>query len=353
MQRLEAGILVNAEGGERREPVVHGRASGGKRQGATPLTSCKAGENRPMPKVSQMGQICANLLSYPSRTKKMEMDAKRWLAFACPSCGVAAVQPCLSHSGALRSESHIDRKLSAMEDTDIRHAKPPQNRRRDQPMRSNIAVLPKISFDWGGVVTQSESFATGGTIFSQGDAAKTLMCIRKGRVKLSVVSKTDKEAIVSILGPGEFLGEVCLGRQNIRVRTATAIAPTVVRVVERDEMIRALRADHGFCYCFLSYLLSRNIRLEDDLIDQVSHSSERRLARALLLLVGSGNRRKLHRFSGISQGTLATMIGTTRSRVNFFMNKFRMLGYIEYHGSLDSHGGIQINTSLLARALCK
>jgi CRP-like cAMP-binding protein len=179
------------------------------------------------------------------------------------------------------------------------------------------------------------------------------MYIKRGRVKLSVVSKTGKEAIVAILGPGEFLGEMCLGSQKIRMRTATAIAPTALQVIERNEMIRALHADQALSYSFLSYLLSRNIRLEEDLIDQVSQSSERRLARALLLLAGSGNRRKLHSFSGISQETLATMIGTTRPRVNFFMNKFRMLGFIKYRGPLDAHGGIEINTSLLATALRK
>jgi CRP/FNR family cyclic AMP-dependent transcriptional regulator len=220
-------------------------------------------------------------------------------------------------------------------------------------MKSNIEALPKISFDLGRVVTLNKSFATGETIFSQGDTAETLMYIQKGRVKLSVASKTRKEAIVGILGQCEFLGEMCLGSQKIRVRTATTIAPTTLQVIERAEMIRALHADHALSDAFLSYLLSRNIRLEEDLIDQVSHSSERRLARALLLLAGSGNRRRLHRFSGISQETLATMIGTTRPRVNFFMQKFRMLGYIKYRGPLDTHGGIQINTSLLTKALCK
>jgi CRP/FNR family transcriptional regulator, cyclic AMP receptor protein len=220
-------------------------------------------------------------------------------------------------------------------------------------MKSNIEALPKISFDLGRVVTLNKSFATGETIYSQGDTAETLMYIQKGRVKLSVASKSHKEAIVAILGPGEFIGEACLGSQNIRMRTAAAITHTALQVIERNEMIRALHADDALSYCFLSYLISRNSRLEEDLIDQVSHSTERRLARALLLLAGSGNRRKLHRFTGITQGTLATMIGTTRPRVNLFMNKFRMLGFVKYRGSLDAHGGIQINTSLLAKALCE
>jgi CRP/FNR family cyclic AMP-dependent transcriptional regulator len=228
-----------------------------------------------------------------------------------------------------------------------------QNLRPNQPMKSNLEVLPKISFDFGGVVTLNKSFATGETIFSQGDTADTLMYIQRGRVKLSVTSNDDKVAIVAILGPGDFLGEACLGSQNIRIRTATAIAPTALQVIERNEMIRAIRTDHALSYAFLSYLISRNIRIEEDFVDQVSHSGERRLARTLLLLAGKGNRRKVHRFTGISQETLATMIGLTRPRVNFFMNKFRMLGFIKYRGPLDAHGGIQVNTSLLAKALCE
>ena len=232
-----------------------------------------------------------------------------------------------------------------------RHAISHQNRSPNQPMRSNVEAPPTISFDLGGVVTQNESFATAGTIFSQGEIAETLMYIQKGRVKLSAASKTHKEAIVAILGPGEFLGEASLGNQNIRMRTATAIEPTALQVIEKNEMIRALHADHALSYSFLSYLLSRNIRLEEDLIDQVSQCSERRLARALLLLAGKGSQRTLHRFAGISQGTLATMIGTTRAHVNFFMNKFRKLGFIEYQRHLDANGGIHINASRLAKVL--
>src|SRR5580692_1974921 len=212
-------------------------------------------------------------------------------------------------------------------------------------MKSNIEALPKISFDLGGVVALNKIFSTGETIFSQGDTAETLMYIQKGRVKVSVAPKTRKEAIVAILGPCEFFGEMCLGSQKIRVRTATAIAPTTLQVIDRDEMIRALHADHALSYAFLSYLLSRNIRLEEDLIDQVSHSIEMRLARVLLLLAGKGDEPKLHGFAGISQGTLAAMIGATRGHVNFFMNKFRKRGFIKYDRYLDANGGIHINTS--------
>jgi CRP/FNR family cyclic AMP-dependent transcriptional regulator len=285
--------------------------------------------------------------------KKKELSTNQLLSVPCPSCGVDAGQRCVLHLGALRSEPHVDRKLSAIEAVETRHAMSQRNRELNQPMKSNIEALPKISFDLGGMVRLNESFATGGTIFSQGDIAETLMYIQKGHVKLSAVSKTHKEAIVAILGPGEFLGEACLGSQNIRIRTATAIEPATLQVIERNEMIRALRTDQALSYSFLSYLLSRNIRLEEDLIDQVSHSSERRLARALLLLAGKGNQRRLHSFAGISQETLATMIGTTRPRVNFFMNKFRKLGFIKYHGRPDQNGEMQINTSLLAKALGK
>jgi CRP/FNR family transcriptional regulator, cyclic AMP receptor protein len=285
--------------------------------------------------------------------KKKELTTKQMSSVRCPTCGVAAGQRCVLHSGAPRSEPHVDRKLSAIEAIETRNAISQLDRRANQPMRSNIEAPPKISFDLGGVVTLNESFAPGGTIFSQGEVAETLMYIQAGRVKLSVASKTGKEAVVAILGPGEFLGEMCLGSQNIRVRTATAIAPTALQVIERNEMIRALHADHALSYCFLSYLLSRNIRLEEDLVDQVSHSSERRLARALLLLAGKRSQRKLHKFAGISQETLARMIGTTRARVNIFMNKFRKRGFIKYRGPLDRNGGIHIKTSQLAKAFFK
>src|ERR1700737_3932445 len=223
----------------------------------------------------------------------------------------------------------------------------------NQPMRSNIEAPPKISFGLDGLVTLKKSFAPGGTIFSEGDIAETIMYIQKGPAKTSLGPKNDKEAIVARLGPGEFLGEMCLGSQNIRMRTATAIAPTALQVIKRNEMIRALHADRALSYCFLSYLLSRNIRLEEDLLDQVSYRSERRLVRALLLLAGKGDGRKLHSFGGISQGTLAAMIGTTRQRVNVFMNKFKKLGFIKYGGALTANGGIHIYPPLLAKALRK
>ena len=137
----------------------------------------------------------------------------------------------------------------------------------NQPMRSKIDAPPKISFDLDGVVTLNKSFAPGETIFSQGEVADTLMYIQAGRVKLSVASAAGEVAIVAILASGDFLGEACLGSQNIRLRTATAIAPTALQVIERNEMIRALRADRALSYAFLSYLISRNIRIEEDFVE--------------------------------------------------------------------------------------
>jgi CRP-like cAMP-binding protein len=147
-----------------------------------------------------------------------------------------------------------------------RHAILLQIQRPIQLMRSNIDAPPRISFNFAGLVTLNESFATGDTIFSEGDTAETLMYIQRGFVKLAATSKTYKDAIVDILGPGEFLGEGCLGSQNIRMRTATAIIPTTLQVIERNEMIRALHTDHALAYCFLSYLISRNIQIEKDFV---------------------------------------------------------------------------------------
>ena len=179
-------------------------------------------------------------------------------------------------------------------------------------------------------------------IFSQGDAAKNVFYIQKGAVKLSVVNETGKEAVVAILGPGDFFGEGCLAAQPIRIGSATAVAPTTVLVIEKKEMIRILHAEHAFSDRFISYMLSRNMRVEEDLIDQLFNSTEKRLARTLLLLASYGKPGQPHKMlPKISQETLAEMIGTTRSRVNVFMNKFRKLGFIDYKGT------IRINHSLL------
>jgi CRP-like cAMP-binding protein len=175
------------------------------------------------------------------------------------------------------------------------------------------------------------------------------MYIQKGGVKLSVINEVGREAVVAILGPEDFFGEGCLASQSVRMGTATAITPTTVLVIQKNEMIRALHAEHALSDRFISYMLARNIRSEEDLVDQLFNSSEKRLARTLLLLARYGKRDQPQKMlPKISQGTLAEMIGTTRSRVNFFMNKFRKLGFIQYN---QYNGGLHINSSLLSAVL--
>jgi CRP/FNR family cyclic AMP-dependent transcriptional regulator len=180
------------------------------------------------------------------------------------------------------------------------------------------------------------------TVFTQGTPAQNVMYIQEGSVKLTVVNEGGKEAVVAILGPGDFLGEGCLAGQSNCMATATTVAPTTVLVIDKDEMIRALHEEHEFSDRFIAYMLGRNIRVEEDLIDQLFNSSEKRLARALLMLARYGKQDQPQKVvAKISQETLAEMIGTTRSRVNFFMNKFRKLGFIQYDRE------IHINSSLL------
>jgi CRP-like cAMP-binding protein len=197
-----------------------------------------------------------------------------------------------------------------------------------------------------GVARKVAEFQKKETIFSQGDVCRDVLYIQKGGVRLSVVNETGKEAVVAVLGPGDFFGEGCLAGQPIRIGTATAITPTTALVIEKKEMIRVLHDEHEFSDRFITYMLSRNIRIEEDLVDQLFNSSEKRLARTLLLLARYGQQDKPQRvLPKVSQETLAEMVGTTRSRVNFFMNKFRKLGFIKYNG------GLQINTSLLSVVL--
>jgi CRP/FNR family transcriptional regulator, cyclic AMP receptor protein len=200
--------------------------------------------------------------------------------------------------------------------------------------------------DSAGVARRVVEFKRKEVIFSQGDRAKNVLYIQKGGVRVSVVNETGKEAVVAIFAPGDFFGEGCLAGQPIRMATATAITATTALVIEKNEMIRVLHVEHAFSDRFISYMLSRNIRVEEDLVDQLFNSSEKRLARTLLLLARYGKQDKPQRvLPKISQQMLAEMVGTTRSRVNFFMNKFRRLGFIKYNG------GIQINTSLLSVVL--
>jgi CRP/FNR family cyclic AMP-dependent transcriptional regulator len=201
--------------------------------------------------------------------------------------------------------------------------------------------------DSAGVARKVVEYPKSQKIYSQGEPTKNVMYIQKGSVKISVVNEVGKEAVVAVLGRGDFFGEGGMAGQPIRMGTATAITPTTLLVIEKSEMIRVLHAEHAFSDRFVSYMLSRNIRIEEDLIDQLFNSSEKRLARTLLLLARYGSQdHPQTAVAKVSQETLAEMIGTTRSRVNFFMNKFRKLGFIQYN-----NGGLQVHNSLLSVVL--
>ena len=211
---------------------------------------------------------------------------------------------------------------------------------------SKAAFNAQVFLDSAGVARKVTEFKKKETIFSQGDPCGNVFYIRKGGVRLSVVNESGKEAVVAVLGPGDFFGEGCLAGQPTRIGTATAIAPTTALLIDKSEMVRVLHSEHEFSDRFISFMLARNIRIEEDLVDQLFNSSEKRLARTLLLLARYGKEDKLQRvLPKVSQEMLAEMVGTTRSRVNFFMNKFRKLGFIKYNG------GLQIDNSLLSVVL--
>jgi CRP/FNR family cyclic AMP-dependent transcriptional regulator len=204
----------------------------------------------------------------------------------------------------------------------------------------------KLFLDSTGLGRKVAKFREKETIFTQGDPAKQVMYIQEGGVKLTVVNESGKEAVVGTFGQGDFLGEGCLAGQTVCMATATAIASTTLLVIEKDEMIRVLHEEHEFSDRFIAHMLARNIRVEEDLIDQLFNSSEKRLARTLLLLARYGKQEQPEGILPlVSQETLANIVGTTRSRVNFFMNKFRKLGFIEYNGK------IKVNKSLLTVVL--
>ena len=193
----------------------------------------------------------------------------------------------------------------------------------------------------------TEQFRKGARIYSQGDAADAIHYIQEGRVKISVVSKAGKEAVVALLAPGDFLGESCIASgHSVRLSTAVALSDCVVVTISQKQMLRALREESVLSEIFVSFLLERNARIQADLVDQLFNSSEKRLARALLLLAQFGKEGKTQKvIPKLSQETLAEMVGTTRSRVSHFMNRFRKLGFIEYNG------GIKIHDSLLSVVL--
>jgi CRP/FNR family cyclic AMP-dependent transcriptional regulator len=200
--------------------------------------------------------------------------------------------------------------------------------------------------DSAGVARKVVLFQKKDTAFVQGDTAKTVMYIQQGGIKLSIVNGSGKEVVVAVLRRGDFFGEGCLAGQTLRIGTATAVAATTVLMIEKNEMIRVLHTEHEFSDRFIAYMLTRNIRIEADLVDQLFNNTEKRLARALLLLARYGKEDQPQRvLPKVSQETLAETIGTTRSRVNMFMNKFKKLGFINYEG------GLQVNSSLLSVVL--
>src|SRR5690349_22442218 len=220
--------------------------------------------------------------------------------------------------------------------------------KRKKPAK-NGAVAPfnaQEFLDTAGVARKIQEYRRGESIYSQGDAAETVMYVQKGGVKLSVVNGSGREAVVAMFGPTDFFGEGCMAGQTVRMGTAAAVTPTTILVIDKNELLRVLHTEHNLSDHFIRYMLAHNIRVEEDLIDQLFNSSEKRLARTLLLLARYGKQDQPVRIlPKVSQETLASMVGTTRSRVNFFMNKFRRLGFIEYNGR------ITVNKSLLTVVL--
>jgi len=195
--------------------------------------------------------------------------------------------------------------------------------------------------DSAGVARKIVEYRRSETIFTQGDPCDSVLYIQKGGVKLSVLSKTGREAVVAMLGPGDFFGEGCLAGQPVRMGSATAIAGSTILQVDKDQMVHLLHQQHTLSDRFIAHMLARNIRIEEDLVDQLFNSGEKRLARTLLLLARYGKQDEPQKaVPKISQETLAEMVGTTRSRVNFFMNKFKRLGFIDYNDGLKVHNSL-------------
>ena len=184
-------------------------------------------------------------------------------------------------------------------------------------------------------------YRKGGVLFAQGDSADAIFYIQQGKIRITVLSERGKEAVVALQGAGDFCGEGCLAGQKLRMASAMALEPCIAVRIEKAAVVRRLHEDHAFSERFVTHLLTRNIRVEADLVDQLFNSSEKRLARLLLLLANFGKEGKPEPIlAKITQETLAEMIGTTRSRVSFFMNKFRKLGFIKYNGHIEVHSSL-------------
>jgi len=212
--------------------------------------------------------------------------------------------------------------------------------------KRKLAFDAQAFLDTAGLSKRIVKYKKGAVVFAQGDPCESVMYIQAGGIKLSVLSKSGREAVVAMLGVGEFFGEGCLAGQAVRMGSATAISLSTILLVDKDEMVDLLHKQHAFSDRFITHMLARNIRIEEDLIDQLFNSSEKRLARTLLLLARYGKHDKpVREVPAISQSTLAEMVGTTRSRVNFFMKKFQRLGFIDYTD------GLKVNNSLLTVVL--
>jgi CRP-like cAMP-binding protein len=215
-------------------------------------------------------------------------------------------------------------------------------------MKSKQAVPfnAQAFLDSAGIERKIVACRRADVIFKQGDPCEHVLYIQKGGVKLSVLSRAGREAVVAMLGPGEFFGEGCLAGQRVRMATASATTDSTILLVDKDEMGRLLHQQHALSDRFIAHMLARNIRIEEDLVDQLFNSSEKRLARTLLLLARYGKHDKpVSAVPPITQETLAEIVGTTRSRVNFFMRKFQRLGFIDYTN------GLKVNNSLLTVVL--
>ena len=213
-------------------------------------------------------------------------------------------------------------------------------------VKQQVKFDAQAFLDSAGIDRRIVEYRRGDVLFAQGDTGNQVLYIQKGGVKLSVLSKAGRQAVVAMLGAGEFFGEGCLAGQAVRMGSATATMDSTVLLVPREQMVRLLHEQHALSDRFIAHMLARNIRIEEDLIDQLFNSSEKRLARTLLLLARYGKPNKpVRAVPPISQETLAEMVGTTRSRVNFFMKKFERLGFIDYRD------GLKVNNSLLTVVL--
>ena len=219
-----------------------------------------------------------------------------------------------------------------------------QDRAAIVSLRRTPNAAPHSAIDWSDVVTQRVRYERGDVIFAQGDPAATVMYVEDGAVRMSVLSHNGKEAVVAMLEAGQFFGEPCLAGHPKRMATATTIGASTLRAIAKDEMIRHLHMKPALAHHFIVHMVQRNVRIEQDFIDQMFNSSEKRLARTLLLLARSGNASTPDRvIPRITQEVLAEMVGTTRARINLFMNKFRRLGLVDYKSS----GSLKINNSLV------